>query len=341
MSSSGAPSLPLRLPHHTHAEKSHGHNSPRSFWSHTATHEINAKATFDSHWRHPSEGGSIAIHSDVQAKDVIELPELRHNRGGLDFEARYPGQHLPEYDSRQGRPRSHPNFQQRRHMMGSLRDEFYQQQETEFKAHTHKVAQEKAKRDELKFKQSISQLQTDRETMVKEIDDMLDLRDRAENRKKEKLYREWQEKVYDNVQKQIISQLDSLPAARYTRSRTTTGNLEETFEKRSIKYDTMKAIDPTRKELNKLDFEKTLRGEAPIGPPRQREVLDPQMWSTLNLEATPHYDRTQKAQTSTKKNARNKTNLVFDHYGAEPPETEAKSTGKRVYPKTSDSQIVL
>ena len=73
--------------------------------------------------------------------------------------------------------------------------------------------QENAKRRELQFNEMFAQVQNgiDRKSgILKEVDQLVEQSDRSKDKRARALYQSWNEEVYNNIQRQIRDQLDTL-----------------------------------------------------------------------------------------------------------------------------------
>jgi len=92
-------------------------------------------------------------------------------------------------------------------------EERYRQMHEKARREAERRIQENAKRRELQFNEMFAQVQNgiDRKSgILKEVDQLVEQSDRSKDKRARALYQSWNEEVYNNIQRQIRDQLDTL-----------------------------------------------------------------------------------------------------------------------------------
>eukprot|EP00002_Diphylleia_rotans_P011203 TRINITY_DN221_c0_g3_i1.p1 TRINITY_DN221_c0_g3~~TRINITY_DN221_c0_g3_i1.p1 ORF type:complete len:353 (+),score=72.83 TRINITY_DN221_c0_g3_i1:63-1121(+) len=346
--------IAVDIPRSSHVEKAHGANSPRSFWSHSRPAEIQKESSISTHWTHPTLGGRISVHNESLNRDVFQQSggnEREQNSVPAAFSASFlpdisnhnsrtptkrGGNMSLKLDSAPSTPLNLPKISKH-----SITREWDDPEAKQRRAVAHE------KKEENSFMQSMSRLHDGHNTIVKSVDDMLRNREIEQSRKKELLFKEWQSKVYDPLQSQIQTQLDSLPSifsknAAKSSCASPKGETSspDSSPPRKIRYKLHAEDDPTLFSQNKLNAERAMKGDSPVQLPRLRDTLDPKMWAPGMLEATPYGERSPKKSDPTMRSSINQASVCFDDYGSESPRSEGK-TGRKVYPDRSKSNVMF
>jgi len=166
---------------------------------------------------------------------------------------------------------------------------------------------------DLRFQQMMSNYDRGNATFVQDIFEQLDYHEMAETRKKEQLYGEWCEEVFDKIQAQVGGALDlrssqSIEARKaelmgqFIEATNTKDGLfrdiiiESDYDPLVVREEylrySMKGIrDPVKRDIARQMTDRNGIGGKEckgLGKSRSREVLDVKQWHTGKLEATPH-----------------------------------------------------
>jgi len=214
-----------------------------------------------------------------------------------------------------------------------------------------------ARREEQRFADMYNELMMEEQDFVSLVKEYCVLDDENRRRKQEALCREWHEKVYDKIQRQIGKQLKNMSSHEIAERRRAlyqqflnAANSKETglfrdiileneydpmiAHEHTLKFDPRTEHDPVKLEINKaLREQQTLPGDQFKEKRLGRDTLKVTMWD--KLDATP-YGRFNKMMASSKADHGTfKTNLTMDDYtfprGKEVTDPEFPK-GKRTFP---------
>ncbi len=164
--------------------------------------------------------------------------------------------------------------------------------------------EQKQRSQEASFNESLASLNKERE-FVDQIGKYLELRDEAVQRRQAGMHKDWQRKVFNDIQRQVQRGLDSQTTAQIERRRC---NLMQAYldisnrknvvcdvvvqseydpfkyRDKAIRIRTADIQDPTRRELDALLQEKELFKSLDLGDviePRPRPMFDTTQWSKV------------------------------------------------------------
>jgi hypothetical protein len=177
-------------------------------------------------------------------------------------------------------------------------------------------------------------------SFVREVEDFLKVNDEAHQRRKRQLHKDWEEKVYENIQSQIDSQLSSLRTADLSARRRelmedyiNVSNkkryglyrdiiIESEYDpmmahKTMVSYDMRDGQDPLKLELNNAaerpsDLMGTPRRN--LARPKGRTTLDVCMWDKLNSTPYGRFDRMFTKAPPDDWASHSLSRIPFDHY---------------------------
>lgn len=235
--------------------------------------------------------------------------------------------------------------------------EKYEEEEARIKRNTQLRRERERREEEERFSEMYNDLMMEEEDFVSMVSEYCTLDDENKRRKQEALCREWHEKVFNRVQRQIGKQLSAVSSAEIAERRRrlydqflAAANSKESglfrdiiieseydpmvAHKHTIKYKSYVENDPVKLETNKAEREaQTIPGEFKAKVPLGRETLKCTMWD--KLEATP-YGRFNKMMAATKADHGTfKVNLQMDHYTFERGKQVTDSEfpqGKKTFP---------
>ena len=148
--------------------------------------------------------------------------------------------------------------------------------------------------------------------LTSHVDKLLELQATADRQKKEQMFAEWEEKVFNPIAESITKQIDDVGHETLSRLRreeyakflkATNGKqglfldivLENDYDpfipnSRRIKSQTGKLADPMKRILTKTEEEKGMVDPSMFAKAHKpgRETLDVKQWHTGKIEATPH-----------------------------------------------------
>ncbi|KAG8468933.1 hypothetical protein KFE25_007451 [Diacronema lutheri] len=253
-------------------------------------------------------------------------------------------------------PRQRRNAEDRERARAELREKYDEEQER-IKRGLQMRREQQLRDEEERFVRLYNELMMEEEDFVSLVKEYCVLDDENRRRKQEALCREWHEKVFNKVQRQIGKQLRALSSHEIAERRRklydqflAAANSKESGLFRDIiienEYDPMLAHaytikynshvddDPVKLEINKAAREtQELPGEFKEKVQLGRATLKPTMWD--KLEATP-YGRFNKMMAASKADHGTfKTSLVMDHYAFDRGKDVADSEfpkGKRTFP---------
>eukprot|EP00698_Gefionella_okellyi_P025010 TRINITY_DN9017_c0_g1_i1.p1 TRINITY_DN9017_c0_g1~~TRINITY_DN9017_c0_g1_i1.p1 ORF type:complete len:361 (-),score=61.60 TRINITY_DN9017_c0_g1_i1:70-1011(-) len=210
-----------------------------------------------------------------------------------------------------------------------------------------------ARRDQ-KFQQRFDTLMHERATFVRDIANKLEVKDAAQDRQRQLLYKHWCEQIFDPIQTQIAEQVDGTSSKELSRRKREqfeaflkASNERDLFRdiiaesdydplqarESTLKYSLKGAQDPIKKDLHRVRDERKRMGDpladetSPSGRP-----TDVKKWTQMSA-VTAFYDRqsTPKSDASTLKS---RSNVAFDHFTF-PKDVDAVKAeypkGKRVF----------
>jgi hypothetical protein len=249
------------------------------------------------------------------------------------------------------------------------RREAMEHEASEFRAAVARRQREQLRRKEALFQERYRKILDEESTFVASVRDFLTVQDRADYAKREKLYLEWCERVYQPIQRQIGSMLEGLSVSQIERRRremfdeflhqTNTKDglfrdiiIEHEYNplrgrEHTLRFDNPDDMaDPTRQAVVKKLAEERAgsTGKLRAPAPRQRDVFDVRQWD--RPEATPYgrYNKMMERSAGNAKLAQSGTlrsTLVMDHYdfpvGKEAIMKEMPK-GKRVWPDWTPGQ---
>eukprot|EP00455_Lapot_gusevi_P047860 TRINITY_DN6536_c0_g2_i2.p1 TRINITY_DN6536_c0_g2~~TRINITY_DN6536_c0_g2_i2.p1 ORF type:complete len:376 (-),score=36.32 TRINITY_DN6536_c0_g2_i2:126-1253(-) len=241
--------------------------------------------------------------------------------------------------------------EQKRRKQQQLEDA-YQNYENQKQEEQRKARERERKREtvaEQRFNQTISRINSE-QPFVDQVEQYLSVHQMKEERKKHMLYEEWNEKVYENIQRQINNKLDPIPASEIQQRRlkefddflTVTNTKDGLFRDiiiesdydplkgraHTIRYNSTVIKDPLKQAITQTDEEKNLLVAGSSSSPERslsrteryagRDTLDPLLWD--KIESTPHghYAQMFDSTSPTRHNTRiQRSSLVMDHFNTE------------------------
>jgi hypothetical protein len=167
-------------------------------------------------------------------------------------------------------------------------------------------------RRELKFQQNLRDLVDNRE-FVNECYSKVEASEEAKKQKQKKLYKEWEEQVFDKIQEQVVDQVDALDIfdmeARKQKlfkdyiaaeNRMQEGIKRDVvikadydpyqWKEHAVRYKKAQIADPVKRDLEKMYEDKLGPSDSKgtIPKHRTRVCIDPQMYDGAKLKGTPH-----------------------------------------------------
>mmetsp|Transcript_14979 Transcript_14979/g.24657 ORF Transcript_14979/g.24657 Transcript_14979/m.24657 type:complete len:336 (-) Transcript_14979:488-1495(-) len=213
-------------------------------------------------------------------------------------------------------------------------DRYREQIESQRKETERRLAEAAQQRDRM-FQELFGHLLHEEATFVKEVGELISRKERLEDSKKQRLYEEWERKVFLPIQSMIQEQVDAKDYQDISRRRRDLFNdflvacntkkagifrdvlLPDydpfRWNAKSIRIDTSKIEDPLKRDLLKIERERELRldDRFSLEASKTKQMFDPTMWP--KIEATPFYDRTERPVTQ-KKSTRTQSSIPFDHF---------------------------
>lgn len=243
-------------------------------------------------------------------------------------------------------PRTRRTEADRERAREELREKYEERQDRIARAMRRKREQQQ-REEEDKFARMYNELMMEEEEFVTLVKEYCRLNDENVRRKAEALCREWHEKVFDRVNRQVSRQLAKVSshdiAVRRRKlyeqflvaANSKEGGLfrdiiiESEYDplvarEHTIKYHVTTDDDPVKLEVNKFKREQqTLPGEFKESRELGRVTLPPTMWD--KLEATP-YGRFNKMMAASKKDHGTfKAHVPMDHYAFERVRARARA----------------
>eukprot|EP00002_Diphylleia_rotans_P032526 TRINITY_DN6841_c0_g1_i1.p1 TRINITY_DN6841_c0_g1~~TRINITY_DN6841_c0_g1_i1.p1 ORF type:complete len:314 (-),score=57.77 TRINITY_DN6841_c0_g1_i1:79-1020(-) len=189
----------------------------------------------------------------------------------------------------------------------SHREDYLSQQRHFFEQRHKKAAEKRDKKQDEQYQSTIQSIERGKSGIVSDIDKIIDEHQRIRERKKEKLFRAWEDSVYTPIQKQIVEQRNRPSSPANAR-----GNGYITFRERSsVKYSSQHIKDPLCDEQRKFDAEKELRTDICIGPAKARDIY-------VGYDSKASKEAHQPPRIF-RHNRRYQSSVVFDDYRSEPP----------------------
>ena len=177
----------------------------------------------------------------------------------------------------------------------------------------HKSVQMKLKQDvekrELKFQEMDAAFEAENSGFAAELFKTVDYKEATDRRRQRQMYKEWEEQVFDKIQRRVCSRVDAKSATDVEREKQVLYQefldatnrkdglfrdiiIESDYDPLNWREDTLrysaKVEDPVKRELTKMANDREGIGGKGAGIPKSKskEVLDVKMWD--KLEATPH-----------------------------------------------------
>eukprot|EP01028_Stygiella_incarcerata_P010422 TRINITY_DN5395_c0_g1_i1.p1 TRINITY_DN5395_c0_g1~~TRINITY_DN5395_c0_g1_i1.p1 ORF type:complete len:298 (-),score=101.90 TRINITY_DN5395_c0_g1_i1:50-943(-) len=198
---------------------------------------------------------------------------------------------------------------------------------------------DRIRRREEAFLSRMQKVEEGERTIVKDTEDFLMTREMKQQEKREKLFAEWNEKVFEPIQRQIDDKLEQtdFEALESQRRDLFEEFLEQTntkggmfrdiiieseynplkFREKSLRYGIHDKKDPTLKPISRIVYEeRSQEGKLParVLSTKTREVFDISKWD--RIEATPYgrYNRMMDTSKAVPRKETHKSSVAFDHY---------------------------
>jgi hypothetical protein len=225
------------------------------------------------------------------------------------------------------------------------------------KKQSEKTIKVKQDQREAAFVELYNSLIEERTGFIQDIAHTLQIYDESDERKKQQLYDEWCDNVFNPIQDQIQTKLAGVSSQEIERRRRTMFDkfleqvnrkekrnggvfrdiiMEDDYDplhynkKHTIKYATSLRNDPVKKSLVQSDVNDNTKTSQPIG---KQDMLQPTMWSKQN-DINRIFNDKRPEQVVKNAQLKAKSDLAFDHYrtpqGYEVVKKEIPK-GKRTY----------
>lgn len=282
--------------------------APQSCWQHEITIMSGRIRVYD-----------VAKARELLAPDPSSVPRFNVNGGGSQSgRSRSASAYNVGVDgmlTSRSRARSVKVQKQRENVNRANRHQLYLQQQADTQREEQQKIQERLvankRRQEAAFEKMYRDLMAGKE-LTNQVDKLLELQDIADRQKREQMFTEWEENVFNPITHSITQQLDSVGHDTLSRLRreeydkflkAANGKqglfldivLENDYDPfvpnaRRIKSKTGKLHDPMKRVLTKTEEEKSMVDRSKFEEVKKpgRETLDVRQWHTGKIEATPH-----------------------------------------------------